>query len=132
MSGALVLDSEGLAKAVQRDREVHEWLTAARDADLPVVTSAAVLVEVIHPRINDAALKWTLSRLRVEPVTQALAQSAATLLRTAGLHGHKYAIDAMLCATAPTHHGRVTILTSDVEDIALLTADHSRIATEKV
>ncbi|GCB47421.1 hypothetical protein SNL152K_4726 [Streptomyces sp. NL15-2K] len=47
----------------------HEWLTAARDADLPVVTSAAVLVEVIHPRINDAALRWTLSRLRVEPVT---------------------------------------------------------------
>ncbi|MFD4482524.1 type II toxin-antitoxin system VapC family toxin [Streptomyces sp. NPDC058471] len=132
MSGALVLDSDGLAKAVQRDREVHEWLTAARDADLPVITSAAVLVEVIHPKINDAALKWTLSRLRVEPVTQAIAQSAATLLRTAGLHGHKYAIDAMLCATALAQPGRVTILTSDVEDIAMLSADHSRIATEKV
>ncbi|MEU6004364.1 PIN domain-containing protein [Streptomyces sp. NPDC047197] len=132
MSGALVLDSEGLAKAVQRDREVHEWLTAARDADLPVITSAAVLVEVIHPRINDAALKWTLSRLRVEPVTQAIAQSAAALLRTAGLHGHKYAIDAILCATALAQHGHVTILTSDVEDIAMLTADHTRIASEKV
>jgi predicted nucleic acid-binding protein len=132
VSGALILDSEGLAKAVQRDREVHEWLTAARDADLPVITSAAVLVEVIHPKINEAALKWTLSRLRVEPVTQAIAQSAATLLRTAGLHGHKYAIDAMLCATALTHPGRVTILTSDIEDIAILTANHARIATEKV
>lgn len=132
MSGALVLDSEVLAKAVQRDSEVHEWLTAARDADLPVITSAAVLVEVIHPRINDATLKWTLSRLRVEPVTQAIAQSSATLLRTAGLHGHKYAIDAILCATALAHPGRVTILTSDIEDIALLTADHTRIATEKV
>jgi predicted nucleic acid-binding protein len=132
VSGTLVLDSEGLAKAVERDREVHEWLTAARDADLPVVTSAAVLVEVIHPKINDAALKWTLSRLRVEPVTQTIAQSAATLLRTAGLHGHKYAIDAMLCATALTHPGRVTILTSDVEDITMLTSDHARISTEKV
>lgn len=132
MSGALILDSEGLAKAVQRDREVHEWLTAARDADLPVVTSAAVLVEVIHPKINDAALKWTLSRLRVEPVTQAIAQSAATLLRTAGLHGHKYAIDAMLCAAALAQPGHVTILTSDVEDIAMLTADHSRVVAEKV
>jgi predicted nucleic acid-binding protein len=126
------LDSEGLAKAVQRDREVHEWLTAAREADLPVVTSAAVLVEVVHPRINDAALKWTLSRLRVEPVTQALAQSAAALLRDAGLHGHKYAIDAMLCATALAHPGRVTILTSDVEDVAKLTAEHPRVAAEKV
>lgn len=132
MSGALVLDSEGLAKAVQRDRELHEWLTAARDADLPVITSAAVLVEVIHPKLNDAALKWTLSRLSVEPVTRTVAQSAADLLRAAGLHGHKYAIDAMLCATALQHPGRVTILTTDVEDIALLTAEHPRLSAEKV
>ena len=132
MSGALVLDSEGLAKAVQRDREVQEWLEAARDADLPVVTSAAVLVEVIHPKINDAALKWTLSRLRVEPVTQALAQTAAALLRNAGLHGHKYAIDAMLCATALANPGPVTVLTSDVEDIGMLTAEHARVTAEKV
>ncbi|MEC4016609.1 PIN domain-containing protein [Streptomyces sp. H27-D2] len=132
MSGALVLDSEGLAKAVRRDREVHEWLTAARDAGLPVVTSAAVPVEVIHPRINDAALKWTLSRLRVEPVTQALAQSAAALLRGAGLHGHKYAIDAMSCATALAQQGRVTILTSDVGDVGMLTAEHPRVVAEKV
>ncbi|MFD7754817.1 type II toxin-antitoxin system VapC family toxin [Streptomyces sp. NPDC059757] len=132
MSGALVLDSEGLAQAVQRGRDVQEWLEAARDADLPVITSAAVLVEVIHPRINHAALHWKLSRLRVEPVSQALAQTAATLLRDAGLHGHKYAIDAMLCATALAHPGRVTILTSDVEDIRLLTAGHPRVAAEKV
>lgn len=84
------------------------------------------------PRINDAALKWTLSRLRVEPVTQALAQSAAGLLRAAGVHGHKYAIDAMLCATALAQPGHVTILTSDVKDIAMLTIDHPRVNTEKV
>ncbi|WP_328412422.1 PIN domain-containing protein [Streptomyces violaceus] len=132
MSGALVLDSESLAKAVQRDREIHEWLTAARDADLPVITSAAVLVEVIHPKIHDAALRWTLSRLSVEPVTQTVAQSAAALLRVAGLHGHKYAIDAILCATALQHPGKVTILTSDVEDIRLLTAEHQRLSAEKV
>ncbi|WP_377270687.1 PIN domain-containing protein [Peterkaempfera sp. SMS 1(5)a] len=132
MTGALVLDSEGLAKAVQRDREVHEWLAAARDADIPVVTSAAVLVEVIHPRIDDAVLRWTLSRLCVEPVTQAVAQSAAVLLRGAGLHGHKYAIDAMLCATALAQHGRVTVLTSDVQDLGMLTAGHPRVAVEKV
>ncbi|CAO0826943.1 PIN domain-containing protein OS=Streptomyces microflavus OX=1919 GN=Smic_47570 PE=4 SV=1 [Streptomyces microflavus] len=85
MSGALVLDSEGLAQAVLRGREVQEWLEAARAADLPVITSAVILTEVIHPRINTAALSWTLSRLRVEPVSQAIAQSAATLLIGAGL-----------------------------------------------
>lgn len=132
MSGALVLDSEGLAQAVLRGREVQEWLEAAREADLPVITSAVVLVEVIHPRINHAALHWTLSRLRVEPVTQSIAHSAAALLRNAGLHGHKYAIDAMLCATALSHPGRVTVLTSDVEDIGLLTAGHHRVVAEKV
>jgi hypothetical protein len=38
----LVLDSEGLAKAVLRDRELTTWLAAARAADERVVTSAAV------------------------------------------------------------------------------------------
>ncbi|MFF8792479.1 type II toxin-antitoxin system VapC family toxin [Streptomyces globisporus] len=132
MSGALVLDSEGLAQAVRRNREVQEWLEAARDADIPVITSAVVLVEVIHPRIDSAALSWTLSRLRVEPVSQTLAHPAASLLRNAGLHGHEYAIDALLCATALAHPGRVTILTSDVEDIGLLTADHPRVTAEKI
>ncbi|MFB8176684.1 hypothetical protein ACFC8N_11570 [Streptomyces sp. NPDC055966] len=47
-------------------------------------------------------------------------------LRAAGLHGHKHAIDAMLCATALQYPGRVTILTSDVEDIGLLTARQPR------
>lgn len=81
VSDVLVLDSEGLAKAVQRDRELHKWLMAARDGDLSVITSAAVLVEVIHPKINEVALRRTPCRIRVEPVTQGLAQAAATLLR---------------------------------------------------
>ncbi|MFJ7061320.1 DNA-binding protein [Streptomyces microflavus] len=131
MSGALVLDSEGLAQAVLRSREVQESLEAARAADLPVITSAVILAEVIHPRINTAAHSWTLSHLRVEPVSQAIAQSAAALLMNAGLHGHKYAIDALLCATALSHPGRITILTSDIEGIELLTADHPRVTAEK-
>jgi hypothetical protein len=59
MSGALVPDCAVSPKPCDADREVHEWLTAARGADIPVVTSAAVLVEVVHPRINHDALKWT-------------------------------------------------------------------------
>lgn len=132
MSGALILDSEGLAKAVQRDRKLQEWLGAAARSDIPVVTSAAVLVEVIHPKINRSALKWTLSRLRIEPVTRVVAEAAADLLHEAGLHGHKYAIDAMLCATAAQSMGDITILTSDVDDIQMLTARHHRIVAEKV
>lgn len=54
-SGTLVIDSEGLAKAVLRDRTVTDRLALARTDDLPVITSAATLVEVVHPRINRPA-----------------------------------------------------------------------------
>ncbi|WP_326819779.1 type II toxin-antitoxin system VapC family toxin [Streptosporangium sp. NBC_01756] len=118
--GTLVLDSEGLAKAVLRDRTVTAWLALARADDLRVITSAAILVEVVHPRVNRPALEWTLSRLVIEPVTEPIARHAATLLSNAGLHGHKYAIDAMLSATALAAPGPATILTSDPDDLAAL------------
>lgn len=118
--GTLVLDSEGLAKAVLRDRAVTAWLALARADDLRVITSAATLVEVVHPRINRPALEWTLSRLVVEPATEAIARHAAAILADAGLHGHKYAMDAMLSATALAAPGPVTILTSDPEDLTAL------------
>ncbi|WP_308104895.1 PIN domain-containing protein [Actinocorallia sp. API 0066] len=113
-----MLDSEGLAKAVLRDREVTGWLALALADDLRVITSAATLVEVIHPRINRPALEWTLSRIAIVPVTDEVARHAAGLLADAGLHGHKYAIDAMLSATALAAPGPVTVLTSDPDDIA--------------
>ncbi|MGW4634953.1 PIN domain-containing protein [Nocardia sp. NPDC004415] len=118
--GTLVLDSEGLAKAVLRDRTVTGWLALARADDLRVITSAATLVEVMHPRINRAALDWVLSRLVVEPITEQIARRAALLLGDAGLHGHKYAIDAMLSATALAAPGPTTVLTSDPDDLTAL------------
>ncbi|WP_327162490.1 DNA-binding protein [Streptomyces zaomyceticus] len=118
--GTLVLDGEGLARAVLRDREVTTWLALARADDLRVVASAATLVEVMHPRINRAALEWTLSRLVVEPVTDAIARRAAALLAENGLHGHEYAIDAMVAATALAAPGPVSVLASDPEDLIVL------------
>lgn len=118
--GTLVLDSGGLAKAVLRDRTVTTWLALARTDDLRLITSAATLVEVVHPRINRPALEWTLSRMIVEPITEAVARHAAALLADVGLHGHMYAIDAMLSATALAAPEPVTILTSDPKDITTL------------
>jgi hypothetical protein len=119
-SGTLVLDSEGLSKAVLQDREVIGWLALARADDMRVITSSATLVEVIHPRVKRAALDWLLSRLVIESVTESCARRAAALLVDAGLHGHKYAIDAILCATALAAPGPVTVLTSDPEDLTAL------------
>ncbi|WP_371619703.1 PIN domain-containing protein [Streptomyces sp. NBC_00454] len=126
----LVLDSEGLSKYVSRDRETVAWLAAAFARDVRVVTSTATLPEVVHPRINVPALRWAPSRMVVEPVTEEIALAATALLREAGLHGHKYAIDAMLAATALAAPGPVTVLTSDPEDLTALCG--SRLAAVKV
>ncbi|ELP70842.1 hypothetical protein STRTUCAR8_05053 [Streptomyces turgidiscabies Car8] len=39
------------------------------------------------------------------------------------LHGHKYAIDAVLAVIARQQKGRVTVLTSDVDDLEKLVPD---------
>jgi len=85
-----------------------------------VITSAATLVEVIHPRISRSAFDWMISRLSVEPVTADIAKQASVLLERSGLHGHKYAIDAMVAATALAAPRPTTVLTSDPEDVAVL------------
>lgn len=126
-NGTLVLDSEGLAKAVLQDRSVTRWLVLARADDSRVITSAATLVEVIHPRINRAALEWRLSQVTIEPVKEHTARDATRLLAEAGLHGHRHAIDAMLCATALASPGPVTILTSDPDDLRKLCGDKATV-----
>jgi predicted nucleic acid-binding protein len=120
---SLVLDSEGLSLLVLRDRRITTYLAAARKRDEPVVASAATLVEVRHPKINQAAFRWAVSRLTVVPVTEALALVASDLLAKAGVHGHKHAIDAMVAATALTAADPTAVLTSDPDDFSLLCRD---------
>jgi predicted nucleic acid-binding protein len=67
-----------------------------------------------------ARLNWLLSRLKVEPVTEQTAKAAAKLLKDAGLHGHKYAIDATVAEAALRQPGPVAILTSDTDDMRKL------------
>jgi predicted nucleic acid-binding protein len=119
----LVLDCEVVAKAVLRDRELTAWLAAARAQDERVITSAATLVEVVHPRIDRHAFEWVVSRLTVEPVTADIARKAAKLLELAGRHGHRHAIDAILAATALSANGPATVLTSDPDDLSALCGD---------
>ena len=118
--GTVVLDSEGLAGAIRQDAAVTEWFEAARGEDWRVVTSAATLVEVMHPGLKQAAFRWAMSRIVVVPVTQQIAKSAAELLASAGMHGHGHAIDAMLSATALASDQPAFVLTSDPGDIGAL------------
>ncbi|MFI6447251.1 hypothetical protein [Kitasatospora sp. NPDC050543] len=66
----------------------------------------------------------------MRPATEEIARAASKLLVANGLHGHRYAIDAMLAATAHLEHGDVTVVTSDVDDLRRLC--HRRIAVERI
>ncbi|KUJ66429.1 DNA-binding protein [Streptomyces albus subsp. albus] len=120
MSGTLVLDCEGLSKLVRRAPELTEWLAAAEAEDIRVVTSSVTLVEARDPRVNQAQFDYAVSRVNILPPTEAFARHASRLLSSAGLHGHKYALDAIVAATALTSPAPVTVLTSDPEDLGML------------
>lgn len=117
---SLLLDSEGLSKAVASDRGVLALIEQARQDDIDVVVSSVTLVEARNPRVPQARFDWTVSRLTVLPVSEAHGRRASGLLSAAGLHGHKYAIDAVVCATALEIPGPVAVLTSDPTDLTVL------------
>ncbi|WP_030742247.1 type II toxin-antitoxin system VapC family toxin [Streptomyces sp. NRRL F-5135] len=118
--GTLVLDSEGLSKVTRNDRHVMALVQGAWDEDMRVVVSVLTLIEAHHERVNRARFDWAVSRLVVEPVSEAIGRKAMALLRDAGLHGHKYAIDAVVAATALHAQGPTVVLTSDPEDLEVL------------
>ncbi|MFG3116864.1 type II toxin-antitoxin system VapC family toxin [Streptomyces sp. NPDC048197] len=127
MSGTLVLDCEGLSTLVQRTPELTEWLAAAEAEDIRVSVSSVTLVEARDPRTDQARFDFAVSRVNIVPPTEAIARRASKLLASAELHGHKYALDAIVAATALASPAPVTVLTSDPEDLQVLCGPSVRI-----
>ncbi|MFD3516816.1 PIN domain-containing protein [Streptomyces sp. NPDC058657] len=125
----VVLDSEGLSAWVAQDRKVLAMLRVFHDMGADLVVGANTIVEVSHARTNTPRLNWTLSRVKVEPVTEQAARAAAELLKETGLHGHKYAIDATVAEMALRQPGPVALLTSDTDDMTKLCGTRVRIAS---
>lgn len=114
---SLVLDSEALSLLLRNDRRMAARIEASRQVGVPVLVSALTIVEAAQAKTDLARLKWVLSRLRVEPVSREDSLTAVALLRDAGgLHGHKYAIDALVAALALRVPAPVVVLTSDRDD----------------
>ncbi|WP_335939149.1 type II toxin-antitoxin system VapC family toxin [Streptomyces sp. PTD5-9] len=114
---SLVLDSEALSLLLRNDRKMVARIEASRQVGVSVLVSALTIVEAVHGKTDLARLKWVLSRLRVEPVSQEDSLTAVKLLLDAGgLHGHKYAIDALVAALALRVPAPVIVLTSDRDD----------------
>ena len=129
MSGhieTVVLDSEGLSAWVAQDRKILAMFQVFHDMGADLVVGANTIVEVSHAGVNLPRLQWALSRVRVEPITEAAAKAAAQLLKGAGLHGHKYAIYATVAEAALRQPGPVAILTSDVDDMTRLCGSKAR------
>ncbi|MEU8545219.1 PIN domain-containing protein [Streptomyces sp. NPDC048717] len=118
---SLVLDSEALSLLLRNDRKMAARVEASRQAGVPVLVSALTIVEAVHGKTDLARLKWVLSRLRVEPVSQEDSLTAVELLQDAGgLHGHNYAIDALVAALALRVPAPTVVLTSDRDDWSTL------------
>ncbi|AVT33864.1 DNA-binding protein [Plantactinospora sp. BC1] len=123
---SLVLDSQGFAGWIDRDRKVMRLLEQAERDGADLAMSAATIIEVSHSGVDLARMNWLLSRIRVEPVTKESARRSAGLLQAAGLHGHKYAIDAMVAEVALRLPAPVVVLTSDVDDMVKLCGQRVR------
>ncbi|MFB4313692.1 hypothetical protein [Actinomadura sp. 21ATH] len=86
-------------------------------------------IEAQDVRTKADRLRWYLSRLKVEPVSEEISMAAIELLRAQGLHGHKYAIDAVVAATALHAVRPVIILTSGEDDMIKLCGESVRVVS---
>ncbi len=123
----VVLDSQGLSAWISQDRAVLAVIRSFHSMAADLVVCANTIVEVMHSRVNTARLNWVLSQVKVEAVTEQAARAAAGLLKEAGLHGHKYAIDATVAELTLRQPGPVAMLTSDVDDMTKLCGNRVRL-----
>jgi hypothetical protein len=125
--GTLVLDCEGLSKFVTDDEPVVAMVAEARKRGMEVVISALTIIEATHRRTDKARLAWLLSGVRIVHIGDEEAKAASALLINAGLHGHKYAIDAAVAEMALRQRRPVVLLTSDIDDMVKLCGDRVRL-----
>jgi len=138
-TGAMVLDNEGVSKAAT-DRAMYVRLKVAYDDGHRVLTSAAVLAEVLRGTSRDAGLHRVLARVAVEPVSEAIGQRAGHLIGAAGMSAAQ-AVDAIVAATAIAETEQaeaadqvasVLIVTSDLPDLTRLVAGRTGVAVVHV
>ena len=135
----MVLDNEGVSKAAT-DRAMFVRLKVAYEEGHRVVTSAAILAQILRGGTRDAAVHRVLARVGVEPVSEAIGQRAGYLIGAAGMSsGH--AVDAIVAATAMEaaeqaeagdRAASVLIITSDMPHLTKLLAGRTGVAVAHV
>ena len=134
-----MLDNEGVSKAAT-ERAMYVRLKVAYDDGHRVLTSAAVLAEVLRGSSRDSGLHRVLARVAVEPVSEAIGQRAGHLIGAAGMSAAQ-AVDAMVAATAMEEAEQaeeadgvasVLIITSDLPHLTKLVAGRTGVAVAHV
>jgi predicted nucleic acid-binding protein len=118
----VILDCDGLSRAVAKDAAVHAVLTAAARRGRRVLVPAVVLAEVLTGRASDAQVWHTVNRLVVAPVDRDTAGEAGPLRERASRARHKkrdLTVDAIVAALA-RQHAPSLVLTCDVDDLTML------------
>jgi predicted nucleic acid-binding protein len=123
----LVLDCAGLSQLVDDSSSVVALISEARKRGMEVVISALTVIESTHRKTDKARLAWLLSGIRIEPVDDSTAKAASGLLISTGLHGHKYAIDAVVAEMAMRQRPPLVMVTSDIDDMRSLCSTHVRL-----
>jgi predicted nucleic acid-binding protein len=135
----MVLDSEGVSKAAI-DRAMFARLKVAYEDGHRVLTSAAILTEILRGTSRDAEVRRVLARVAIEPVTETIGQRAGDLIGAAGMSTQQ-AVDAMVVATAIEQAEQaeaadrapsVLIVTSDLPDLTKLVAGRPGITVTPV
>ncbi|MBF6349026.1 DNA-binding protein [Nocardia flavorosea] len=125
--GTAVLDSEGFSRLVDDSPPVVALIAEARARGMEVVVSALTIIEATHRKTNRTRLNWLLSGIRIEHVDETAARAASAILLDTGLHGHKYAIDAVVAEMVLRQPAPVVVLTSDADDMSTLCGPAVRI-----
>ncbi|MGH3566044.1 MAG: DNA-binding protein [Pseudonocardia sp.] len=126
LNGTLVLDADGVSKAAAADRHAQALLHSARNRDARVVVSAATLAEVLRGTARDVPTHRVLSRVTELVVTLEIGRDAGRLLGATGLVD--CTVDAIVASTALRQPGPVLVVTSDPDDLTLLTAERADVA----
>jgi predicted nucleic acid-binding protein len=137
--GVMVLDNEGVSKA-STDRAMYVRLKVAYDEGHRVITSAAVLAEILRGTSRDTEVHRVLARVGVEPVSESIGRRAGHLIGTAGMSS-EHAVDAMVAATAieaaeqaeaTDRAASVLIVTSDMPHLTKLVARRTGVAVAHI
>ena len=132
VGGTLVLDAEGLSKVAAGNARARAYLETAVARRARVAVSAITLTELLRGGPRDAPVNRVLSRITVVPVSAETGRHAGELLGTAGLSGHRCAIDAVVAATALERERPVVLLTSDPDDLGRLVEEPGRPKAQRI